>query len=207
MTRSSCRRSFHLRSRRSVGNHFAARQLREEVPRDEELGAPYAGADERDLDVDDPAVDEQSPLGGQAHGGDPAVLHPGLGDRAILGEERRLAYVEQALDPVVDVGAGVGPHDAGSDPLLTVALAGDHDAVAAGLDRQVERLVEGRRVGELGVDLDDADLVTVRPGREGGEDGLGQEVGARVDRLAGSSWAGSRFPARHASSCAQTAAP
>ena len=42
----------------------------------------------------------------------------------------------RALDEVVDVGTGVGTDDAGGDPLLAVSLAGDHDAVGAGVERQ-----------------------------------------------------------------------
>ena len=77
---------------------------------------------------------------GQPDRRDPAVLHRRLLDRAVHGEERRLAHVERPLDEVVHVGAGVGTHEAGGDPLLAVAPARDHDAVGAGVERHVVRL-------------------------------------------------------------------
>ena len=68
--------------------------------------------------VEHPGVDQQPPAAGQPDRRDAAVLHPGLLDRPLHRQERRLAHVEQPLDRVVDVGAGVGAHHARGDPLV-----------------------------------------------------------------------------------------
>ena len=71
-----------------------------------------------------------------------------------------------ALDQVVDVGPGVGAHQAGGDPLLAVAATGHHHAVGAGRHRQAVGLAHGGGVGHLRVDLDDGDVVGVLPPRQ-----------------------------------------
>ena len=108
-----------------------------------------------------------------------------------IDEERRLADVEAALDQVVDVGAGVGAHHAGRDPLLAGAPAGHDDAVGAGGQRDVVGLGHRGGVGQLRVDLDDADLGRRaasrpgrgRPGRRAARGGPGRAGSVREPRV------------------------
>ena len=89
----------------------------------------------------------------------PPYSMPVSTDCSIHREERCLAYVEEALDDSVDVGAGVGEYHAGRQAFGSFAFAADHDTVGERVEFESELLLGRGGVGERWIDLDHAHLL------------------------------------------------
>ena len=119
---------------------------------------------------------------GQSAGnrGDAAVLHAGFGDSELHRGEGSLAHVEPAAGHVVHVHPAVRQRHAAGLALLATPPAQHEDGVRHHVGRQVVDLAQGFGVGVGRVDLEHQ-----RGGHmvaDGGQHGLGQQVGALQGR-------------------------
>ena len=128
------------------------------------------------------SIDTDGPVGRQADGRDPAVLHAGEGNSIIHGCEGNLAHIEPPPGDPIDVGTGGRQHQTRGHPHLTLALAREHDAVGGCFQRHVVGLAKGSGVGQVGIDGSDTHPRPLLPVAQCGEGGRGDEVRAILGR-------------------------